>query len=60
MLAKKKMPVNATDTLPTSLVEQTVQLVFLRLHTAVAVILIQEWSGAEGLFPSQQPFSSLY
>lgn len=54
------MPLNARDTLPTSLVEQTVKLVFPRLHTAVAVILIQGWSGTEGLFPSQQPFSSLY
>lgn len=54
------MPLNATDTLPTSLVEQTVKLVILQLHTAVAVILLQGWSGAEGLFPSQQPFSCLY
>lgn len=56
----KNMPLNARDTLPTSLVEQTVKLVFPRLRTAVAVILIQGWSGAEGLFPSQQPFPSLH
>lgn len=40
----KNMPLNARDTLPTSLVEQTVKLVFPRLRTAVAVILMVEWS----------------
>lgn len=59
-VCEKKMPLNATDTLPTSLVEQTIKLVILQLHTAVAVILLQGWSGAEGLFPSQQPLSCLY